>query len=120
MNYKSGAACFVAAVVLMAASEPVWADPPCGSHTVEKTVMVPSWVTETKMVNCTEYRPEKRLRKVVTYKRVPEQREVTRKCVVLVPEKYTKTVNYTVCVPKTRQVTKRVQVQVPPIAKRRS
>ena len=102
MNFKLGSVSFIAAIVLMAASEPARADQPCGPHTVEKTVMEPSWVTETKMVNCTEYRPEKRLLKVTTYKHVPEQRAVTQKCVVMVPEKYTKTVHYTVCVPKTR------------------
>ena len=84
-----------------------------GCGTVAKTIMVPSWVTDTKMVTCTEYRPEKRERKVTTYKMVPEQKEVTRKCIVMTPEQHTRTVNYTVCVPTTRKVTKQYKVQVP-------
>jgi hypothetical protein len=51
--------------------------------TVEKTVMVPTWVTEPRTVTCTEYHKENRTRTYTVQKNVPVWTE--------------KTVEYTVC-----------------------
>ena len=39
--------------------------------------MVPQWVTETKLVDVTEYKKEVRQRTVTRYKCVPETKQVT-------------------------------------------
>ena len=53
---------------------------------VEKTVCVPEWVTEKRIVRCTEYVPEQHTKTITCYKLVPEVKEVTRQCTVMVPE----------------------------------
>lgn len=86
---------------------------PCEPRYVEKTVLVPTWVTETRKVMVTEYEHQTRERTVTVHKLVPETREVTREYTVMVPTTHTKTVTYTVCVPVTTEVTKDVTVRVP-------
>lgn len=109
------------AIVLMASA--VKADD-CGCDTaaapcdaqpvyVEKTVCVPQWVTEKRVVTCTQYVPEQRTKTVTCYKLVPEVKEVTRQCTVMVPEVRTRTVNYTVCKPVYETKTCEYQVRVP-------
>ncbi|MEX2560237.1 MAG: hypothetical protein WD403_10005 [Pirellulales bacterium] len=96
---------------------------------VERTVMCPTWVTETRTVQVTQFRPEQRERTCVVHRRVPETRQVTRDYCVLVPETRTREVpyihtrleyrdetrEYTVCVPEQvrRQATRRVCRMVP-------
>lgn len=73
--------------------------PPAQPEMVERTVMVPTMVTETRTVDCVEYHREDRERTVTVYRRVPETKEVTQTFTVMVPETRTKTVQYTVCKP---------------------
>ena len=41
-------------------------------ETIERTVMVPTWVTETRKVQETQYREEQRERQVTYYVKVPK------------------------------------------------
>ena len=83
-----------------------------GRGLFEKTVMVPSWETETRTVTVTECRPETRQRTITVNKRVPETKTVERTCTVMVPETRTKQVSYCVPVPVTREVTEEYTVCV--------
>jgi hypothetical protein len=65
----------------------------CTYQTVQKTIMVPTMVTEMRSVNCTEYRTEQRQRTCTVYKIVPETKMVQYQYTVLVPETRTETVN---------------------------
>src|SRR5688572_6504805 len=58
----------------------------CGPRMVERTILVPQWVTEKRVVNVTRCRPELRERVVTVYRCVPETRQVTREYTVMVPE----------------------------------
>jgi hypothetical protein len=80
---------------------------------VEKTIYVPTYVTETRRVVETQYAQETRERSYTVYRSVPETKPVTREYTVMVPETRTRTVNYTVLVPVTRQVTRTYTVNVP-------
>ncbi len=80
---------------------------------VEKTVMVPTWVNETRTVMCTEYQQQQRARTFTVYRQVPETKQVEQTYTVMVPEVHTKTVEYTVNVPVTEERTCQVQVCVP-------
>ena len=62
----------------------------CGPRMVERTVMVPQWVTERRTINVTRSRPEERERIVTVYRCVPETRQVTREFTVMVPETRTR------------------------------
>ena len=84
-----------------------------GCQTVERTVLVPTWTTETRTVTATECRPETRERTVTVFKQVPETKTVERTCTVMVPETRTKQVSYCVNVPTTREVTEEYTVRVP-------
>src|SRR5205085_1873874 len=65
---------------------------PCQAYeVVEKTVLVPTWVTETRRVKVTEYRTEQRQRTVTVCRQVPQTRDVTETYTVMVPEKRTHT-----------------------------
>ncbi len=88
-------------------------DSDCGVDYVEKTICVPQWVTETRVVSCTEYRWEPREYKCTVYRNVYETRDVTEQCTVLVPKQRTRTVNYTVCVPYTKNVVQTSVVCIP-------
>ena len=50
---------------------------PCATQTVERTVYVPTYVTETRKVQCTEYRNEQRARTVKFYERADEKKQCT-------------------------------------------
>lgn len=80
---------------------------------VEKTVCVPTWVTEKRTVTCTEYVPEQRTKTITCYKLVPETKEVTRTCTVMVPETRTKTITCTTYKPVYETKTCQYQVRVP-------
>ena len=70
--------------------------PACGGctyQTVQKTIMVPTMVTEMQTVNCMEYRTEQRQRTCTVYKVVPETKMVQYQYTVMVPETHTETVN---------------------------
>ena len=101
---------------------------PCEPQMVEQTVMVPTYVTETRMVTATEYKQEQRERTVTVYKQVPQTEQRTQTCTVMVPETAgagrsitpsasqsceTKTQDYTVHVPYYEDVEQKYTVQVP-------
>jgi hypothetical protein len=44
---------------------------PCETQYVEKTVMVPEYVTETRTITCTEYQMQEQSREITVQKRVP-------------------------------------------------
>ena len=94
---------------------PCCAPPSCESHIsyIQKTVMVPQWVTETRQVMSTQYRYETRQRVVTRYRCVPETRPVTQTYTVSVPQQRTRNVSYTVQVPVVRQVERQYTVRVP-------
>jgi hypothetical protein len=80
---------------------------------VEKTVMVPTWVTEMRKVQVVECRLETRQRTVTVAQQVPETQTVTDQYTIQVPETRVRTENYTVCKPVTRDVTRQYTVNVP-------
>jgi hypothetical protein len=86
------------------ASEPVY---------VEKTIMVPTYVEESRTVKQTVYETETRIKTVTVKKCVPVQEERTRTYTVMVPEKKTKTINYTARKPVWMAVSKKYTVRVP-------
>jgi len=94
---------------------------PCPQQTcttVERTVMVPQTVTETRKVKCTEYRQETRERKVTVYEQVPVKRTVTREYTEWVQEPRTCEQKYTVCTPVWKDVTRKYTVNVPHVEQR--
>ena len=80
---------------------------------VEKTIMVPTTVTETRTIQVTECKLETRQRTYTVMKRVPKTETVTRNYTVMVPKQETKTVNYTVCRPVYSEKTQQYTVKVP-------
>lgn len=101
--------------------------PACGSassdcgvayHEVEKTVMAPEWVTETRKVMTTVCQPVTRERKVTVQKQVWETRDEQRKVVELVPEQKVEQYKYTVSVPVWKDVAREYTVMVPTQEKR--
>lgn len=80
---------------------------------VEKTVLVPTYVTEKRIVHETKYRTENRIKTVTVQVCKPRLEERTRTYTVLVPEKRTKTVNYVVCKPVWETKTREFVVQIP-------
>ena len=87
--------------------------PACEPTFVEKTICVPTWVTETRTVNVMECAIEERQRTCTVYKRVPETKTIETQCTVMVPEVRTKTCNYTVCTPVWKEVEQQYTVMVP-------
>lgn len=97
----------------MPARRRVWPQP-CQSYAlVEKTVMVPTWVTEMRKVQVVECRLETRQRTVTISQQVPETQTVTDQYTIQVPESRVRTETYTVCKPVTRDVTRQYTVNVP-------
>ncbi len=88
---------------------------PCGSsvHYVQKTVLVPQYGTETRVVNCTEYQNQIRERKYTVHRRVPETKQVEQQYTEIVCETRSKKVKYNVSIPVTETVQQKYQVQVP-------
>ena len=92
------------AVLAIAAADgasPAPAAAPAGpaAQYVEKTVCVPTMVTEIRKVKTVQCRAETRQRTVTQCVCVPETRSVQHECTVLVPETRTKTVLCCVCKP---------------------
>lgn len=90
-------------------------EPACGVEyqTVEKTVMVPTTVTEKRKVMVTECKEETRDKVVVCYQNVPETKEVERTVCVMVPEQRTKQVKTVVCKPVWTEQERTCTVMVP-------
>lgn len=111
----------LSAVAVVWIGSSAWANPcggcapavACGPTTVEKTVYVPTWITQTRTIQQTCYRPERRERTVTVYRCVPETRAVERRYTVMVPQVRTKTQTYTVCVPVWNEVQRPYRVCVP-------
>lgn len=100
---------------------PVCCEPaPCASAPamVEKKVMAPEWVTETRTVKCTEYKMEPQQREITCYERKIEQQERTRTVCKMVAEQQQKTIEYTVCKPVYEDKTVTCTVMVPTQEKR--
>lgn len=97
----------------------IYACDSCGCETatsacfVERTVMRPQYVTETRMCTSTEYRYETRQRTITVQKCVAETAARSCEVTVMVPEQRTKTIAYTVRRPVTRTISQQYQVQVP-------
>jgi len=85
----------------------------CEPTYVERTICVPTWVTETRTVDVIECTTEERQRTCTVYKRVPETKTIETQCTVMVPETRTKTCNYTVCTPVWKEVEQEYTVMVP-------
>ena len=85
----------------------------CEPTYVEKTICVPTLVTETRTVNVIECTVEERQRTCTVYRRVPEMKTVETQCTVMVPQVQTKTCNYTVCTPVWKEVEQQYTVMVP-------
>ena len=106
-------------IVSIAACEQAFAEDACCGEVVatpcyvERTVMRPQYVTETRMCTSTEYRYETRERTITVKKCVAETAARTCEVTVMVPEQRTRTVSYTVNRPVTRTVSQQYQVQVP-------
>ncbi|MDZ4782852.1 MAG: hypothetical protein SGJ19_21600 [Planctomycetia bacterium] len=82
-------------------------------QTVERTILVPEWTTETRTVTVTECRPETRTRTVTQMRCVPYTETVTRQRCVMVPQHRTRTVNYIVRKPVMETATRECVVLVP-------
>jgi hypothetical protein len=94
---------------------------PCQSYElVEKTIMVPTWVTETRKVQVVEYRNEQRQRTYTVCRPVAEKKSVTENYTVMVPETRTREERIVVRKPVMRQVQQQYTVQVPHVETRRA
>ena len=80
---------------------------------VQKTIMCPTTVMESRVVTVTECRPEVRQRTVTVCRQVPETHTVQRSCQVMVPQVQTRTEKYMVCKPVIREETREYTVMVP-------
>src|SRR5688572_21038216 len=85
----------------------------CGYRLVERTVQVPTIVTERRVINVTECRSEVRERTITVRKLVPETRQVRDVYTVMMPVTQTRIETYHVRVPVWREVVQDVTVQVP-------
>ncbi len=98
---------------------PCWSAPCCTPaptvtyEQVEKTILVPTMVTETRKIWVTECRAQERTRTYTVCRAVPETHDVVDTYTVMVPQQRTRTETYRVCKPVTRQVTSQYTVQVP-------
>src|SRR5262245_46175554 len=87
---------------------------PCQSYEmVEKTIMVPTLVSETRRIQVTEYRCEQRQPTYTVCRQVPETKSVTENYTVMVPENRVREEKVVVCRPVQRQVEQQYTVQVP-------
>ena len=96
-------------------NSPCQAAPSCETtyQTVERTIMAPTLVNETRTINVTECRPEQRQVTNTVYRNVPETHQVNYQYTVMVPKTRTRTINYTVCKPVMETVTQQYTVMVP-------
>lgn len=86
---------------------------PAAPKMVQKTILVPQMVTETRRVKSIECRPETRTKTIVVNKRVPYQENVTRTCTVMVPQQQVLTLHYTAYRPVMETTTKSCTICVP-------
>ncbi|MFK7819275.1 MAG: hypothetical protein AB8G99_11185 [Planctomycetaceae bacterium] len=89
-------------------------------RTVERTVMVPKLVNETRKVKEVEYKRVQRERDVTVYETVPRVRTVKQQRQVLEPVTRTKTEFYTRMKPVTENVRREVTVSVPERVRRQA
>ena len=82
-------------------------------QSVERTIMVPTMVSETRSVNVTECRAEQRETSCTVYRNVPETRQVSYQYTVMVPQTRTRTINYTVCKPVMETHDQQYTVMIP-------
>jgi len=87
---------------------------PCVTYQqVERTVLVPTLVTEMRTISVTKCRPEVRQHTYTVMRQVPETKQVSYEYTVLVPENRVRTEQFTVCVPVQRIVERPYTVNVP-------
>ena len=84
-----------------------------GQATLLQVELVPTYVTEKRMVCTTEYREEQRHRVVTVPRTIPVTEERYRVSTVMVPKTETKTVEYTATVPVQSTATKTYKIKVP-------
>jgi hypothetical protein len=80
---------------------------------VQRTIMVPTTVWETRTVDVTVCRPETRDRTITVCRCVPERNTYTRAVTICVPERQTKQVSYQVQIPEYKNVNHTYTVMVP-------
>lgn len=89
---------------------------PCGEvayQLVERTIQVPTMVTERRVVNVTECRTETRERTITVQRVIPETKQVRDVYTVMVPQVQNRVEKYHVQVPVWREVEQNVTVNVP-------
>lgn len=84
-----------------------------GPATLLQVQLVPTYVTEKRIVCTTEYRDEERQRVVSVPKVVPVTEERYRVNTIMVPKTETKTIEYTATVPVQSMQTKTYKIKVP-------
>jgi hypothetical protein len=84
-----------------------------GSATLLQVELVPTYVTEKRIVCTTEYRDEQRQRVVSVPRTVPISEERYRVNTVMVPKTETKTIEFTTTVPVQSMATKTYKIKVP-------
>jgi hypothetical protein len=92
--------------------------PQMAFKTIERTVMMPTWVTEHRVVNVCKYRTEERQTTCTVCRPVPETHTI--ECEITVPtyETHMRTVQCTVCKPVMTTEQREVTVMVPTQEKR--
>ena len=132
--FKRFASGLAAVAMLATVGQPVYAfgfkkkcckpacEPACNTcvtyKDVERTIMVPTTVCETRKVTVCEYKTEQRERTIKVCKMVRETKQVTRECTIMVPETRTRTVKYCVSKPVWKEETRECTVMVPHTEKR--
>jgi len=87
--------------------------PTCGPEFIEKTVYCPTWVNQTKTVNCTVYKPVQYEKTITCYRVEKEVSYVEKEYTTYKHECHYKTVSYSVNVPEYHWVEKTYNVSVP-------
>lgn len=92
--------------------------PPCqpiesGPATLLQVELVPTYVTEKRIVCTTEYRDEQRQRVVSVPRTIPVNEERYRVNTIMVPKTETKTIEFTATVPQQSMATKTYKIKVP-------
>ena len=90
----------------------------CGCTLVERTIEVPTMVTERQTITVTECRTEMHERTVMVQKMIPEIKQVRDVFVEMVSHVETRVEKHQVCVPQWRTETQDVTVDVPTVEKR--
>jgi hypothetical protein len=85
---------------------------PC-YQTVQRTVMVPTWETQTQTIQVTRCKPETKQMTYTCYKTVPVVKQIQQQYTVMVPQVQQRTVTYTVCRQEMKSMTRQCTVMVP-------